>query len=130
VLVLWLPVLPPDTEDAADQAVEDLSNHPSVLQYWAGSPEWEVGTALRGALGLGAADSGRAAWDVYLLYGPETRWLIEPPAPASWAHNLVDKNLPGVPRLSQGIVDRWLTGTPGDEAKADPLGTPDYKLTD
>jgi hypothetical protein len=71
-----------------------------------------------------------AAWDVYLLYGPETRWLTEPPATASWAHNLVDKNLPGVLRLSQGIVDRWLTRTPGDEAMADRLDTPGYKLTD
>jgi hypothetical protein len=111
VLVLWLPVLPADTEYAAGRAAGDLSIFPSVTQYWAGWPGWEVATALRPVLGLGPADRGKAAWDVYLLYGPETRWLSEPPAPASWAHNLVDKRLPWIPRLSQGIVDRWLTTT-------------------
>jgi hypothetical protein len=28
------------------------------------------------------------AWDVYLIYGPDARWDVEPPAPSFWMHQL------------------------------------------
>lgn len=34
---------------------------------------------------------GRQAWDVYLIYGPTTRWdETNPPAPDYWMHQLKD----------------------------------------
>jgi hypothetical protein len=42
-------------------------------------------------------DLGQDAWDVYLLYGPETRWDgSDPPAPAYWMNQLGGANGPNL----------------------------------
>ena len=67
---------------------------------------------VRPLLGLGSYDETLSAWDVYLMYSPGRVWSgPDPGRPDDWAHNLVDP-LPGVKRLSLGLVRTW-SASPG-----------------
>lgn len=92
VYVVWSPQL-----GAAERHVPDATTlipEPRVRHYW--DPEALVGTLYMPVLGklLGPAyrelaDSGEAAWDVFLLFDGEARWDgVEPPAPIWWEHQL------------------------------------------
>lgn len=111
LLILWVAMLPGDTDQVAGRVAGNLSPCPSVLEYWGGLPGWEIAAGFRSLLGLGPADATRAAWDVYLRYAPEAKWLNDPPAPMMWANNLVDRKMSGVPELSRDVVEGWLTAT-------------------
>lgn len=53
-----------------------------VTHYWDG--EKNLGEAYKPVL-----DLDQTAWDVYLLYPPETDWKAqEPPKPSYWMHQL------------------------------------------
>jgi hypothetical protein len=79
--VVWLPMLPADSEQAAGAQAGSFVDA-RVAQQWDG--ERASGALLAKTLGLKSS-----AWDVYLLYGPGVRWTGEnPPAPTFWMHQL------------------------------------------
>ena len=79
--VVWLPILPTDSEKyAGAQAAAFVDSR--VTQQWDG--ERVSGALLAKTLGLKGT-----AWDIYLLYAPGVRWTGEqPPAPTFWMHQL------------------------------------------
>lgn len=67
-------MLPGDANpEVADLLVDDRARH-----YWDG--ERKLGLAVARMLGRG---SGGAAWDIFLLYGPDARWSDVPDAVGS-----------------------------------------------
>ncbi|HEV7243144.1 MAG TPA: heavy-metal-associated domain-containing protein [Thermoanaerobaculia bacterium] len=79
--VVWLPMLPTDSEQAAGAQAGSFVDA-RVAQQWDG--ERASGALLAKTLGLKSS-----AWDVYLLYGPGVRWTGDnPPAPTFWMHQL------------------------------------------
>ena len=83
VLVVWEPIQPTDSEQAARRATGLLPD-PRVRQFWAS--DLTVGQLFQQPLGL----RSEPAWDVYLLYEPGARWDPDrpPPPPRSYMHQL------------------------------------------
>ena len=82
-------MLPGDSEiTAKEKAV--IFNDPRVRQFW--DPDQHSGKAIADGLGY----KGRVAWDIYLFYTPESKWIEHPPKPAGWMHQIsedwVDRN--------------------------------------
>jgi hypothetical protein len=79
--VVWLPMLPGDSVEAAatqSRAFQDRR----VLQGW--DPDRRIGDIFAEALKL-----ARTAWDVYLLYTANVTWKAKrPPRPTFWMHQL------------------------------------------
>lgn len=88
----WIPVLPPDTEEAAEAAARSF---PGALHLW--DETRALAAHLGRVLGITAAQSIGApggpglAWDVYLAYGPG-RSLDTPPT--FWMHQLAVTHAP------------------------------------
>jgi hypothetical protein len=78
--VIWLPMFPGDSRDWAKTRSDEF-NDKRVSYYWDGGrltgQQWQK---LLGTKGV--------AWDIYLLYGPQSQWDKEPPAPEFWMHQL------------------------------------------
>ena len=68
-------------QDAREQAwrIPD----PRITRYF--DAEGQLGQRYAPILRL---TEGGPAWDVYLVFGPEARWVSEPPTPAYWMHQL------------------------------------------
>lgn len=79
--VVWLPMLPSDSKEAAGaQAASFVDGR--LAQQWDG--DRASGNLLARTLGLKGS-----AWDVYLLYAPGVKWTGEqPPVPTFWMHQL------------------------------------------
>lgn len=78
--IVWLPMFPGDNKGRAQTRTEEF-NDSRVSYYWDGDKL--TGAEWQKALGI-----DKAAWDVYLLYGPNTRWDGATPTPAFWMHQL------------------------------------------
>lgn len=83
--VVWLPMLPSDSKEAAGaQAASFIDQR--LVQQWDGKRA--SGTLLAKTLGLKGD-----AWDVYLLYASGVKWTGEqPPAPTFWMHQLREES--------------------------------------
>jgi hypothetical protein len=83
--VVWLPMLPTDTQQyAGAQAGSFVDSR--VSQQWDG--ERTSGALLAHTLGLKGT-----AWDIYLLYAPGVRWSgDQPPTPTFWMHQLREES--------------------------------------
>jgi hypothetical protein len=77
-----------DSEKTATQKAMRF-NDPRVRQFW--DPDQHSGKVVAESLGY----NGRVAWDIYLFYAPEGKWLQHPPEPAGWMH-----------QISEGWADR------------------------
>ena len=88
VYYVWVPMLPPDEEAAAD-ALAARFEEPRALHYWDGERALahEMALALRISArdSLGAGDGPGLAWDVYLTY---PRGAVGVTRPAFWMHQL------------------------------------------
>lgn len=107
VHVVWMPVLPADTEEAAERAREHVPD-PRALHYWDG--DQSLGQAWREVVALPEGND-RLAWDIYLVYPRGASWGAGPPAPRDWRHQLaLDER-----HLLDGETLRWaiasLTGS-------------------
>ena len=66
-----------------------LLQNPYVQNYW--NPSGAFGHVLSQAVGLKNGDKQVYAWDVWLLYGPEAKWVgDDPPRPRLLMHQLGD----------------------------------------
>lgn len=83
ISVVWVPMnhgLERDVPNATKEVWDRRARH-----YWDGAG-WLM-TAYKEVLGGYPLDP--AAWDTYILYGPEAKWDGDrPPKPASWMHQL------------------------------------------
>ena len=78
--IVWLPMFPGDNKGRAQTRTEEF-NDSRVSYYWDGDKL--TGAEWQKALGI-----DKVAWDVYLLFGPNTRWDGATPTPAFWMHQL------------------------------------------
>lgn len=81
VSLVWIPMLSGDSPAAIEQAAAEFSR--DGMQQFA-DPGRTVGQLV--ADSLGGSDS--IAWDIYLFYGPDTRWTDELSEPTEWVHQL------------------------------------------
>lgn len=64
-----------------------LLENPHIQNYW--NPSGAFGRLLSQAVGLKNGDKRVYAWDVWLLYGPEAKWVgNDPPRPRLLMHQL------------------------------------------
>jgi hypothetical protein len=84
--IVWVPKLD-GRESNVPEATHTISDT-RATHYWDGDSY--LVHAYDQTLGL-----GEDAWDIYLLYGRDTRWDgPQPPAPLSWMHQLPGKAPP------------------------------------
>jgi len=113
VYYVWVPMLPPDDEAAAD-AVAARFAEPRALHYWDGERRLarELATALRISArdSIGAGAGPGFAWDVYLAYA---QGALDLARPAFWMHQLAATH---APRLDAAVfreqVRRLLVAPP------------------
>lgn len=64
-----------------------LLQNPNVQNYW--NPSGAFGRLLSQAVALKNGDKHVNAWDVWLLYGPDAKWVgSDPPRPRLLMHQL------------------------------------------
>lgn len=86
--VVWVPKVRGTSSDIADAAT--IVPDARVQHFWDGGSV--LMNAYQQVLGL-----SEDAWDVYLLYGPETTWDGDlPPVPRFWMHQLGTRARPRV----------------------------------
>jgi hypothetical protein len=69
VYVGWIPMLAPDANpEVADLLVDERARH-----YWDGDSR--LGLYVADLLGQ---DDGSAAWDIFLVFGPDAAWGERP----------------------------------------------------
>ena len=95
VSIVWIPMLPGDSEDAARAATE-LIPDARARHYF--DPDRQAGRALASRMG----GEGQIAWDIYLLFPPDVPWEDEPPLPIDWAHQLGDTAWADAARCHRG----------------------------
>ena len=79
----WLRVAGGNDVPNAAQLLEN----PHVQHYW--NPTGAFGRLLSNAVGLRNGEGPVYAWDVWLLYGPDARWVgADPPRPQLLMHQL------------------------------------------
>ena len=83
VSIVWTPMLPGDSENAARSATA-LIPDARTRHYF--DPDRRAGRALAGRMG----GEGKVAWDIYLFFPPGTTWEDEAPLPVDWVHQLGD----------------------------------------
>ena len=81
--IVWLPVLRSGAHEPA--ARREAGRIPDSRAERFYDPEARVGKLYSGILHL---PPGLPAWDVYLVFGPQSRWEQNPPVPAYWMHQL------------------------------------------
>jgi hypothetical protein len=82
--MVWIGMLPDDTEEAARAMTASMPSHPRVQHFY--DPDRRAGQAIARQLG----GPGAVAWDIYLFYGKGREWTVEPPLPSRWMHQLAD----------------------------------------
>lgn len=85
--VVHVPVLQPPAKANDVPPAAALLNNPNVHHYW--NPTGSLGWNLAKAVELKRGDELVYAWDVWLIYGPQTRWDgADPPKPLRLMHQL------------------------------------------
>ncbi|MBI4850656.1 MAG: hypothetical protein HY819_02400 [Acidobacteria bacterium] len=106
VYVVWLPILRKDNEGRVPKAAATVSDI-RATNYWDG----EKKLARDFAETLEFTDKSQPAWDIYLVYGKDTKWETTAPKPNYWMHQLEDfpkDNKLDATKLSKEI-ERYLT---------------------
>lgn len=98
VYVVWGPYKERETEADARLAASFIPD-PRATHFWTETPAaGNLFNAPLKPLGLGA----HSAWDSFLVYAPDTRWVENAPEPAHFMHrNVEGKALNGVRLLEQ-----------------------------
>lgn len=82
VHIVWLPMLPEDTRDAAVALARQSKGLP-VRNWWDG--DRHVARLVARAIAIRPAEE---AWDVYLVYASDAVWKDDAPSPLDWVHQL------------------------------------------
>jgi hypothetical protein len=84
LIVVWIDMLPADNRRAAELAASIFDPFPWVAQFH--DPHRLAGKAIAASIGA----PGQIAWDMYLFYKSDARWIEQPPEPDDWVHQLGD----------------------------------------
>jgi hypothetical protein len=85
--VVHVPVLKPSAKAKDVPPAAELLHNAHVHHYW--NPSGSFGRELSEAVGLKRGDEPVYAWDVWLIYGPESTWNgASPPKPRRLMHQL------------------------------------------
>lgn len=79
--IVWVDILPSDSEKTARKAGRNLSQDPRIRQFR--DPHQLVARAVPASLGW----TGRA-YDIYLLYAKGSEWRGSMPPPAAYLHEM------------------------------------------
>jgi hypothetical protein len=83
-VVIWIPILPKDSQQAAEAEACDFTD--SRISHL-----WDVNRRLAGAF-AGTLGLQTPAWDVYLLFDAGAEWIgNDPPQPAYWMAQLPEQ---------------------------------------
>jgi hypothetical protein len=113
VFVVYEPVLGvvyhiPGLQPAGGQDVpkaEQLIQNANVHNYW--NPTGAFGRLLSKAVGLRNGNHQVYAWDVWLIYGPEAKWIgAGPPRPLLLMHQLSELRGTQFPQLDSRVFAR------------------------
>ena len=78
--IIWLPMFPGDSRGWAKTRSDEFTDK-RLSYYWDGErltgKEWQKVLGTKGV-----------AWDIYLIYGAQSKWDKELPAPDFWMHQL------------------------------------------
>jgi hypothetical protein len=85
VTVVWIPMLPGDSEAAASKAAAEIFSNTEATHFYDG--ERLVGKAFARVIG---AEKGEVAWDFYMFFRKGQAWTGDPPTPEDWVHQLGD----------------------------------------
>ncbi len=84
VSCVWIDMLTYDGQAAASLAADKMDRDPRVRHFY--DARRLCGQTVARSLG---AETGKIAWDVYLLYGADAVWTGDlPPMPLDWVHQL------------------------------------------
>ena len=97
ILIVWVKMYDIDSTEAVGEAARLFNDDPRVTQFY--DPAKISG--LEVAKGFGA-EPGEVAWDVYLFYAAQDRWIESLPIPIEWAHQLRGSSWADAGRLVQG----------------------------
>jgi copper chaperone CopZ len=105
-LVVWLPMKPKDSRQAAYLESENLTDERISVRGW--DIERQIGDLFAKSLRLSST-----AWDVYLVYASGIKWEgNQPPKPSYWMHQLqgqrADRMLCLNPAALSAQVERFL----------------------
>jgi hypothetical protein len=79
-----------------------LLEYPNVLHYW--NPTGAFGRLLSKAVGLKNGEEQVYAWDVWLIYGPDAKWVgTGPPRPRLLMHQLSELRGTEFPHLDSRV---------------------------
>jgi hypothetical protein len=78
--IVWLPMFPGDSRSWAQTRSDEFKDE-RLSYHWDGGKV--TGEEWAKTLGI-----NRTAWDVYFLYGSESKWEAAAPAPSFWMHQL------------------------------------------
>jgi len=95
VYIIWLPMFPNDSKGWAKVRSDEFSDK-RVSYYW--DSERLTGKEWQKVLG-----TKPVAWDVYLLYGAESQWDIQPAMPDFWMHQL--SGVTAAPQLDEAVFE-------------------------
>jgi hypothetical protein len=88
VYVVWVPMFRGRESDVPKATTEVLDTR--AMHFWDGDSQLVAG--YRQTLGF-----NEPAWDIFLLYGPQTTWEGDrPPTPEYWMHQLGSRRSPRV----------------------------------
>lgn len=99
-----IPGLKPAGSKDVPKAAQLLQN-PNVHNYW--NPTGAFGRLLSTAVGLKNGNHQVYAWDVWLIYGPEAKWIgAGPPRPVLLMRQLKELNGTRFPHLDSRVFAR------------------------
>jgi len=112
VFVVWTPVLPTDSREAAVEATRQM-NDQRVVHLW--DAKQKLGLRYGKLLELPGRRS--LAWDVYFVFDAQAVWADAPPIPLEWMHQLgLDERLLNANKLRQvvrNLLARMPAAQPG-----------------
>jgi hypothetical protein len=83
-VVVWVPILPKDSQQAAEAEASDFTDG-RISHIW--DADRNLADAFASTLGLQGP-----AWDVYLLFDAGPEWIgDDPPQPAHWMAQLPER---------------------------------------
>jgi hypothetical protein len=99
VTVIWIPMLPGDSEAEARKAAADIYSNAEASHFYDG--ERLVGRTFARVIG---AEEGNVAWDFYMFFRKGQAWEDEPPTPEDWVHQLGDAKWADPRRYRTGVA--------------------------
>ncbi len=103
VLVLWSPLLEPDSNTAAKQASAYLPD-PRAEHFW---DLWSYGVNLYTK--QFAYPENDKAWDIFVVYKPHLLWRNTPPEPTLWLqHRNINRGIKYSKERLQEELKKWM----------------------